>query len=210
MPPRKYTIEESIFLKENRSKYTIKELTSIFNEKFGLNKTAEAIDNYCKKHGYRAGSDGRFKKGHKTWIAGKKASEIRKHYKDEGSFRKGKFKPKVSSMAKKYKVGDEVYREPYIYIKVTESLDVRPEKQWMSKHRFVYEQNYGPIPEGSSVIFLDGDKTNFDPTNLAIVNRKEQGVLAGNDWYGKGEITRTAIAYAKLTNAIKEVRNGKR
>lgn len=35
-------------------------------------------------------------------------------------------------------------------------------------HRHIYEQSHGPIPYGFTVIFLDGNKNNFDPKNLAL------------------------------------------
>jgi len=41
------------------------------------------------------------------------------------------------------------------------------------KHRIVYEENFGAIPKGMIVEFLDGDKLNFDPANLVLRTRKE-------------------------------------
>jgi len=41
------------------------------------------------------------------------------------------------------------------------------------KHRIIYEENFGPIPEGMIVEFLDGDKLNFEPSNFILRSRKE-------------------------------------
>lgn len=42
------------------------------------------------------------------------------------------------------------------------------------KHRWLWEQENGPIPEGYVLKCLDGDKTNCDPSNWELV---ERGVL---------------------------------
>jgi hypothetical protein len=39
------------------------------------------------------------------------------------------------------------------------------------KHRMVWAENFGPIPEGMVVEFIDNNKRNFEPTNLRIVTR---------------------------------------
>ncbi|MCG9792506.1 HNH endonuclease signature motif containing protein [Flavobacterium algicola] len=41
------------------------------------------------------------------------------------------------------------------------------------KHRLIYQAENGPIPDGMIVEFKDGDKTNFDPSNLILKSRKE-------------------------------------
>ena len=45
-------------------------------------------------------------------------------------------------------------------------------RKYQTKRRFVWEQHYGrKIPKGYDVIFLDGDKENYDIKNLAIVKK---------------------------------------
>ena len=46
-------------------------------------------------------------------------------------------------------------------------------KNFEFKHRIIYEENNGPIPEGMIVEFLDGDNRNFELDNLILRTRKE-------------------------------------
>lgn len=46
-------------------------------------------------------------------------------------------------------------------------------KNFELKHRMIYEENKGPIPEGMIVEFLDGNKQNFELSNLVLRTKKE-------------------------------------
>ena len=41
----------------------------------------------------------------------------------------------------------------------------------MLKHRWLWEQANGPVPEGMCLKCLDGDRTNCDPSNWELVPR---------------------------------------
>lgn len=45
--------------------------------------------------------------------------------------------------------------------------------KWKYKQRYIYEQHYGKIPKDYMVIFLDGDRTNFDIKNLKAIHTRE-------------------------------------
>jgi len=40
---------------------------------------------------------------------------------------------------------------------------------WVRYHRWVYEQNYGKLPRGYKILFLDNNKQNYDPSNMIAV-----------------------------------------
>lgn len=70
-------------------------------------------------------------------------------------------------------VGSFQEKKGYIRIKVAE-----PNK-WMQYQRYVWEQNHpGQSAEGKTVIFMDGNKRNFDISNLECVERSELSVMA--------------------------------
>ncbi len=70
-------------------------------------------------------------------------------------------------------VGSFQMKKGYIRIKVAE-----PNK-WMQYQRYVWEQNHpGQSAEGKTVIFMDGNIRNFDPSNLECVERGELSVMA--------------------------------
>lgn len=78
-------------------------------------------------------------------------------------------------------------------------------KKWVEKSRYVYEQHYGKIPKNSVIIFLDGNRDNYDIKNLKCIAHKEHEIMAGNNLYFKNkELNETSFLIAKLMKKIKE------
>lgn len=63
---------------------------------------------------------------------------------------------------------ERVDRDGYIYIKV------EGKRKLALKHRYVWEQHFGPIPKGNNIQFKDGNKHNCDIDNLYMISRGEQ------------------------------------
>lgn len=84
----------------------------------------------------------------------------------------------------------------YQYIKVGD--------KWIPKQKVIYEQAFGELPEGMFVIFLDGNKRNFDLDNLYPVSRAVHARMCQNNWYTESrEHTLTALKYCELDRTIK-------
>ena len=79
--------------------------------------------------------------------------------------------------------------------------------KWLLKQRVLWERNYGAIPEGYYICFLDGDRTNLSLENLACVPvsvlRSVNKTLGHNR---HPEITKTLLLIDELERATKEVR----
>ena len=73
----------------------------------------------------------------------------------------------------------------------------------MQYHRWVWEQEHGPIPEGFRVYFLDGDRRNCRIENLELVS---EGVAAtAAKYYGltkDAEINKAILKTAALKVAL--------
>jgi hypothetical protein len=48
---------------------------------------------------------------------------------------------------------------------------------WKWKHHLIWEKHNGPVPKGYRVIFLSGNKFNFELNNLALATRNEIQLL---------------------------------
>lgn len=77
--------------------------------------------------------------------------------------------------------------------------------KWISKHRYVWEQyNNRKVPKGKVVIFLDGNKTNFEIDNLKLIsrgallilNRKYRHILKDK------ELMRSCVDLSELIYAV--------
>ena len=59
-------------------------------------------------------------------------------------------------------------------------------------HRLIYEEHYGPIPEGFHIHHLDNDKTNCSPENLLLLSKSNHHKLhfnmINNPNWGNGRI----------------------
>ena len=66
------------------------------------------------------------------------------------------------------------------------------------------------VPKGSQVLFLDGNKENFDIDNLALVDIHVASVLRSYNANGRGEFTKRAIEYISVENEIRKIIGYKR
>lgn len=80
------------------------------------------------------------------------------------------------------------------------------EKKWVYKQRKIYEDYYNvKLPEDVYVIFLDGDRTNFDIKNLKAVNRKYCSGLANYRESRTKEDTELLLVISKLNRKVKNL-----
>lgn len=83
-----------------------------------------------------------------------------------------------------------------VKIKVTE-------KQWVYKQRYIYEKHYGEIPKGYKVVFLNGDKNDYDPKNLVIARGEDVLLAYAHELTSKDrETTRLGLNVAHLMNKV--------
>lgn len=199
MEVHRWSEDEIQFLKDNVKGITLKELTRRFNKKFNTNLGESAIANMKNKLRLKSGIvGGRFEKGHIPANKGKKGSMSPEQYEKckATMFKKGNIP------ANHRPIGSERIdkRDGTILIKVQ---DGKLEKNWMGKHRYIYEQVHGKIPEGCKVIFADGNNRNFDPNNLILVSNAEELIMNRNKLFSKdAEFTRTGANIAKVLDKV--------
>ena len=71
----------------------------------------------------------------------------------------------------------------------------------------MWEEHYGPIPDGMNVVFLDGNRRNCSIENLTLVSKQENAVMNKKGLRSEDpEATRAGITTAKLTLAIADIR----
>ena len=153
-----YTKEQDDWLRKNRPYIcSTEELVKRFNEEFGTTCSMTAIYVRCSRLGISSINDGRFKKG-----------ECNSPF----------VKP----------IGTEVVRESEtnkgIYIKVSDDPKSRY-TNWIPKQNYIWEREYGPIPEGYTVTFLDGNPRNCNIENLICVPQKHRAAANLRGWSSK-------------------------
>ncbi|TMP23796.1 HNH endonuclease signature motif containing protein [Pseudoalteromonas ruthenica] len=191
-----FTTEQMQFCVEKYKSLNVNQLTIAFNSKFGTDKTKSQIRAFLKNHGIKSGRTGHFSsdhvphnKGVKGWQAGGRSIQTQ--------FKKG------HTPINHREVGSErINVEGYVEVKVSEP------NVWKLKQRVIYEREVGPIGPGKSIRFRDGNKRNFEPSNLFQVSNSESMYLTLNSYMKLPESLRApVINLSKLQSKINTLRS---
>lgn len=176
------------------------EMVRMVNEEFGRAYTYNQLVALYKNEGIRSENDTRYKPGNKPVCR----NRVWEH---------------PNSIATRFKKGNQPHNtEPVGTLKKTtdgywkKKLADRPQT-WGMMHLMNWEEAHGPIPDGMMIIFADGNKDNYDLSNLRMVDKGTNGVLNKMSLRSEdGTLTDTGIALAQILQAMnkrKEKRNGK-
>lgn len=190
------------WLKENAYGLSNMDITKKFNDYFGLSLSVECVKRCKSRNHISSGLTGYFPKGNIPFNKGKKGymgANIT-------SFKPGS-KPKNTDP-----IGTEkMLADGYIWVKVDDQSKVPKVINWRQKHRLVWEKEHGPIPEGYLIIFLDGNRKNFDLDNLEMITKKENLVMNRNKLFKNDkELTRLGLQIARTLCAAYDAKNKKR
>ena len=138
---------------------------------------------------------GRFIKGRIPWNKGLKGW---RKSQPESLFKKGHL-PKQT----RPKGSERINKDGFTEIKI----DYR--NKWRLKHHLVYEDYYGKkVGRWDKVIFLDGNRQNFNPKNLVKLSTGEQVCLAKEKMLSDDvELNKAAVSFAKLIVATTNRKN---
>ena len=189
-----------------------REISAEHERLYGTPLTEIQIGNAKTKFGVKSGTHGGyFKKGQTSPNKGKTWDELGHDPEKQAKMRSTCFKKgNMPHNSEALPIGVErVNRDGYIEVKVAmRKSHARCNDNWKAKHRLVYEQNHGGIPNGCQIVFADGDKRNFDPDNLVAVPRslwstiKHLGIP-----YSDSESLQTAMVLAKLAQVRREAKS---
>lgn len=199
-----WTKEEIRFLKDNVKGISLKELTKRINNQFHLNISESAVANQKAKYSLLSGvNSGCFEKGHVPINKGKKMNHHTYSKCSPTMFKQG------NVPVNRVPIGTEKIRaDGYTYVK---TQDGQLNKNWVLKHKKIYEENHGPIPKGHKVIFADGDTKNFDIDNLILVKDSELLIMNKKGLLTKDkEITKTGVNIARLIDTVNKKKNFKK
>jgi len=200
-------IPEELAWIEARKDWPRRQLHSGFCFMFGRKDVNfGAFKNLCWRKGWFTGRTGHFDAGQTPANKGKKMP----------------YNPK--SAATRFKKGQEPHntkflgherlsKDGYVEISVEETNPhTGYHRRYVLKHRWLWEQANGPVPEGHRLKCLDGDKTNTDPSNWEPLPYAMAPLL--NGIHGRGydaapaELKPTILAIAKLQHKARQVRRG--
>lgn len=141
----------------------------------GLQRTPEFLEQQKKMFADTLrlhGEKSRFKKGQTAYNKGKKWDEFMPKESQEKS-KKTQF-PKRNVPQNWKPIGwERKTRDGYIEVKVRDEYGEKRVKNFELKHRLLWEQVNGPIPNGMMIKFKDGNKENIVIENLFMASMGE-------------------------------------
>lgn len=181
--------EEKDYLKHITPGHHHREIQELMNKKFNSNFALNQIKNAIARYKFNTGFTGRFEKNH---IPANKGTRV-------GGWEPTQFKKGHVPQNHRPIESERINIYDYTEIKVAE-----PNK-WRLKHQIIWEKTNGPIPKGHVVIFGDGNKRNFDISNLILISKKQLLILNRHNLIQKdADLTRTAVIIADLQQKIYE------
>lgn len=191
---KRYTKEELEYIRKITPGRHYKEIVEMFNKKFERQIDAKKLKETLGNHGISTGLTGRFEKGHVPVNKGKKFPGTG----NITTFKKGNIP------ANKMKVGEDVITtDGYVKTKIAEP------NVWEYKHKLIWAEAHGPVPEKHSVIFADGNKLNLSIDNLLLVSRAELLMLNRRRLISEdSELTKTGLNVVKVMNKVYKIKKG--
>lgn len=172
-------------------------------QKLGIKKTKEFISKTARERSMKADHGGRktwFKKGTVPPNKGKKQTEFMSKEAIERTkatrFKKGNIPPNHKPIGH-----ERVTVDGYVEVKVR---DGKKQKNFELKHRLVWEQHNGPIPESHNIQFKDGNKLNCKIENLYMISRADQVATENSIHRYPSELKRAIRLTNKLQKQIKD------
>lgn len=198
-----FSPDQEAFLIENYKGVSNKELHRKFTEKFDMDVTVNQVKAFKQRNKLDSGLRGT--EGIEPPNKGKKQAEFMTPEAIQRTkatqFKKG------NRPANHKPVGHERIdnKDGYIIVKTKEP------NVYEHKHRVVWEQANGPIPEGHNIIFLNGNRLDIRLENLEMVSAATHARLNQSGLrFDSAELTKSGVIVARLMSEMGKVKRKNR
>lgn len=202
-----YSPAEIAWLRDNCT-MEINAWCAAFRQQFQRGDTTPGkLHSLRKRMGWKTGRTGQFEKGSVPWTKGKKLPYNANSAATQ--FKKGQM-PHNHRGPGHESLGDD----GYMWIITDATNPWTGASTWrIHKHRYLWEREHGPVPDGFVLKCLDGDRLNTDPSNWEPVPTGLLPRLNGKsnrDYdHAPAELKPTIMAVAKLEHAVADRRKSK-
>lgn len=209
---RAFNDAEIAWLRENHA-MPIGEYHEAFRALFDRpDVTAQKLHGLRKRQGWKTGRTGQFAKGSVSHNKGKKCEPGTGGL--HPNAQRTQFKKGQAPHTTKYLGHERVSTDGYVEISVAErNPHTGYERRYVLKHKWLWEQANGPVPEGHALKCLDSNPLNTDPSNWEPVHRGVLARLNGGRFRktlayddAPAELKPTVMAIAKLKHQARAAR----
>lgn len=200
---RRFTPEEDLFIRENILELNIMQMGKLLNRHFS------SIYGRMKCLGLKIPED--IKKKRRDEALSQAYKNISTQFKKgQTPWNKGKKGICLGGQLTQFQKGHLPHNTKFngaIRLDINGYLSERIELgKWEFKHRLVWEQANGAIPEGMCIRFIDGNKLNVNIENLCLVDRVENMNLNTIHRYSP-DVKKAIRTLSKLKRTIKKKHN---
>ena len=165
-----------------------------------------ALTSLCKRKGWLTGRPG-YPKGHVPANKGKKMPF-------NPNTAATQFKKGQQSHNTKFLGHESITKDGYVLISVAETNPHTGfERRYVQKHRWLWEQANGPVPEGTRLKSLDGNRANTDPANWVAIpfemGPRLNGICGRGYDQAPAELQPTIVAITRLEHQARVARKGR-
>lgn len=200
-----YSADEMAWLEANRL-MVISDYARAFNARFNRNVDAVNLHALRKRKGWMTGRTGCFEKGLIPHNKGKP-------HPTRGRAAETQFKKGGRPHNTRFLGHERVSKGGYVEISIAEpNPHTGFERRHVLKHKFLWERENGPVPQGMVLKSLDGNRLNTAPSNWTLIPRATLPHLGGG--FGLGydaappELKPIILAIAKLKHAARSKDEG--
>ena len=182
-----YTKEMDKFILDNCKGISVAKLTEMFNEHFETDLTKGAMKSRMGRIGAR-----------NELLLHKETHPAINHPNAVATrFKKGQASLVASPIGT-----ERLNADGYYQVKVSND-------KWVLKQRFIYQQAYGDLKDNEEIIFLDGDRSNFELSNLMKISKSESVRLncLGLRTTDK-DLTKAGVGMVRLDQTIRKKQKG--
>lgn len=208
----KYPKEVSDYILSNYLNFEASQISDNIYNIFGLKISVGCIRAYTSKHGLIKESHHRYTKEELDWVKSnqqnyKRILDLTEAY--NNVFNQSVTVLSMGALLRRFNIfkgstkkcigyESRLKKGGYITIKVAENR-MQDKDNWKLKHRLIWEQHYGTMPEGCRIIFLDGNTCNCNISNLYCIDDSVCGYLSNHKvWKENAPLTLTLIKWAEL------------
>jgi len=164
------TRKQSDWLGEHYVDISVRDITKLFNQRYGKDLTTEQIKAFMSNRGFKSGRTGCYKKGHEP---ANKGCEHRPGY-APGRMAETQFKAGPRPDLRFPIWHERTDKHGYILMKCPiTNPHTGVFGYHIPKHKWIWEQANGPIPENHVLTFIDDDTGNCVLDNLELITRSE-------------------------------------
>jgi len=207
-----YSSDEMAWLEANRL-LVIGDYARAFNEAFGREVDAKNLHALRKRMGWKTGRSGCFAAGQEPHNKGKPCPEGKggRH----PNARRSQFRKGQEPHNTRYLGHERVSKDGYVEVSIAQTNPhTGYSRRYVLKHRHEWEKANGPLPKGTALKCLDGNKQNTEPSNWQAVPRALLPRLAGGNRYkpvlafddAQPEVRPALLAIAKLEHRARTAR----